>query len=107
MTTESVRAELLARLDVLLNRRDRLATHLRNDDGRLEADPEDRASLVGMDEVVEDIDEAGRTEIGAIRSALERLEAGTWGTCSVCGEAISPKRLAALPEASTCVGCAA
>lgn len=107
MTAESARAELLSRLDVLLNRRDRLATHLRNDDGRLEADPEDRASLVGMDEVVEDIDEAGRTEIGAIRAALERLDAGTWGICAVCGEPIAPKRLAALPEAMSCVGCAA
>jgi DnaK suppressor protein len=37
--------------------------------------------------------------------ALRRMDAGTFGTCVVCEEDISPKRLAALPWASSCIVC--
>jgi DnaK suppressor protein len=42
-----------------------------------------------------------------VRSALQRLDEGTFGTCLTCGDAISPSRLAALPWALRCVGCEA
>ncbi len=42
----------------------------------------------------------------AIDEALARAEAGTYGTCTVCGTAISPDRLAALPATPVCVNCA-
>ena len=35
--------------------------------------------------------------------ALERLDAGTYGICEVCGEAIPRERLEARPEARYCV----
>ena len=38
-----------------------------------------------------------------IKRALERITAGTYGTCSVCKESIDPKRLEANPAASSCV----
>jgi DnaK suppressor protein len=41
-----------------------------------------------------------------IDAALERLENGTYGVCEVCGEAISPERLAARPAARRCIRCA-
>jgi len=34
--------------------------------------------------------------------ALERLEAGTYGTCEVCGRDIEPERLEARPAARYC-----
>jgi DnaK suppressor protein len=37
-----------------------------------------------------------------ITRALERLDAGTYGSCQVCGEQIDDERLQARPEASTC-----
>ena len=37
--------------------------------------------------------------------ALQRLADGTYGRCERCGDRIGAKRLAALPEATTCVGC--
>lgn len=40
-----------------------------------------------------------------IDKALEAIEQGTYGTCSRCGKAIDPGRLAVLPEAITCVDC--
>lgn len=38
-----------------------------------------------------------------IKSALERISAGTYGICGVCKQAIDPKRLEANPAASSCV----
>jgi len=37
--------------------------------------------------------------------ALSRVSDGQYGVCSECGEAIPPKRLFALPDATTCVAC--
>lgn len=40
-----------------------------------------------------------------IVQAMERLDDGSFGTCAVCGEEIAPRRLLAIPEATTCVRC--
>jgi len=41
-----------------------------------------------------------------VRSALDRLHGGSYGSCEVCGAAIPPERLEALPWAVRCVACA-
>lgn len=40
-----------------------------------------------------------------INRALKRIEAGEFGVCLHCGQAISAKRLTALPWAALCIGC--
>ncbi len=40
-----------------------------------------------------------------VRSALRRIEDGSFGTCLHCEEEISPKRLAAVPWAPFCIQC--
>ena len=40
-----------------------------------------------------------------LAAALERLREGEYGICEECGEAISPARLRAMPEVTTCVCC--
>ncbi|MDQ2842825.1 MAG: TraR/DksA family transcriptional regulator [Acidobacteriota bacterium] len=40
-----------------------------------------------------------------VRSALRRIEDGSFGTCLHCDEEISPKRLAAVPWAPYCIQC--
>lgn len=42
-------------------------------------------------------------EIRALEAALERVENGTYGLCSECGEPIPEKRLLARPTAELCV----
>jgi RNA polymerase-binding transcription factor DksA len=37
--------------------------------------------------------------------AIEQAEAGAYGICEVCGQAIDPERLAIMPEATMCVSC--
>ena len=45
-------------------------------------------------------------EIRRIDAALKRVEAGEYGYCVECGEAIDPKRLKIDPAAPRCQGCA-
>jgi DnaK suppressor protein len=40
-----------------------------------------------------------------VQEALHRIHAGTFGICAECEENINPKRLAAIPWASTCIVC--
>jgi RNA polymerase-binding protein DksA len=41
-----------------------------------------------------------------VEAALERIEAGTYGTCELCGREIPKQRLDALPQTATCIDCA-
>jgi len=40
-----------------------------------------------------------------VRTALQRIRDGSFGTCIECESAISPKRLAAVPWAPCCIQC--
>jgi RNA polymerase-binding protein DksA len=50
-----------------------------------------------MEQLEEQLDE--------IRKALQRIEDGTYGQCSNCGNFILPGRLEALPYAKLCINC--
>lgn len=59
------------------------------------------------DEVLEDLGNAGKAEIAQIRAALARIEDGTYGVCTKCGDDISAERLETLPATPFCRNCAA
>ena len=44
--------------------------------------------------------------LNQIEEALERMEAGVYGTCSDCGREVPKARLNAIPYATRCVQCA-
>jgi RNA polymerase-binding transcription factor DksA len=44
--------------------------------------------------------------LSEVEAALERLDAGTYGLCEVCGNQIGPDRLEAMPAAARCISCA-
>ncbi len=46
-----------------------------------------------------------RGHLAEIEHALQKFAEGTYGLCDVCGQAIDPARLEALPQASLCVNC--
>jgi DnaK suppressor protein len=49
--------------------------------------------------------ERSSKQLRDVRDAFRRITAGTFGVCVECDEAISPKRLAAVPWASSCIRC--
>ena len=49
--------------------------------------------------------ERNSNRLREVRVALRRLDAGTFGVCAGCEEAIHPKRLAVVPWAACCVVC--
>jgi RNA polymerase-binding protein DksA len=65
----------------------------------------DRAQAEELEEVLEQLDEQSRREVEDIQAALARIEAGTYGRCETCGQAINAARLNALPMVRRCLSC--
>jgi len=55
--------------------------------------------------VLELLDDVDHLQLLRIGRALERIDQGSYGICTVCGGTIAPARLRALPEADHCAGC--
>lgn len=74
----------------------------KNTDGE-EADFADTADHI--EELVTNVPLVAELEarLHEVDDALAKIEAGTYGTCEVCNEAIAPERLTANPAAKTCV----
>jgi DnaK suppressor protein len=51
------------------------------------------------------LEENSEHVLAEIDSALARIEAGTYGICRTCGQAISEERLEAIPYATQCIEC--
>ena len=47
----------------------------------------------------------GHNQLTEVRSALDRLEDGTFGECQQCGNQIGEKRLEAVPWTAYCISC--
>ena len=71
-----------------------------------DADSSERAVQMEDDEALEGQAAIVAGEIASVRRALERIEDGSYGTCTQCGEAIAEGRLEARPEAALCIDCA-
>ena len=99
---DALRTQLENRLTRLLRRVERIEGDLRQTHDR---DWQERATELENDEVLEGLDEMTLREIEQIRTALKRIESGSYGTCSVCGQPIGTERLVAVPGAITCVAC--
>ena len=57
------------------------------------------------DEVLDAIGNETSATIRLVKSALLRLQDGSYGICTRCSENISEARLSILPETTTCIGC--
>ena len=44
-----------------------------------------------------------RQDLDDIEKALERMDAGTYGTCEVCGNEIGAARLEVMPSTRVCI----
>jgi len=100
---EKTKELLQARLIELTAKVSEINSELRQPDN---ADWEERATENEGDEVLEDMGKTALEEINMINSALQRIDVGTYGECTSCGEKIGDKRLKALPFTATCLDCA-
>lgn len=66
----------------------------------------EQAGEVENDEAIDEIARVTKEELTQIDSALQRVDASTFGTCTACGETISAERLAIIPMAELCKNCA-
>lgn len=82
------------------------AVHEMSDAGGEEIpDPNDRATLEeGLNWSLR-LRDRDRKLIGKVKDALARLDAGTFGQCTSCGQPISPARLRARPVTDLCIDC--
>ncbi len=71
-----------------------------------DADMTEQAVMDASDEPLEALNEAGLVQIAGTKLALARIEAGSYGVCTSCGEAIHAGRLEAMPIAAQCISCA-
>ncbi len=71
-----------------------------------EIELEERASEEVVARLLERLDDRGRREVEEIDAALERISAGSYGTCTRCAEPIALPRLQALPATRLCIACA-
>jgi RNA polymerase-binding protein DksA len=103
MDTQPIEASLKKKLIELESR----LAHVKKDMSQSHsADSSEQAVERENDEVLEEVGQETQSAIEDIRLALARIEQGSYGICSACGESISPGRLEARPEAVHCVRCA-
>lgn len=97
-----VRSELQQRLSELEARAGRVEAEMTVP---MNADSEEQATEMADDSMLASEDAMIIDEIGAVRAAIGRIDSGHYGKCFSCGADIAPERLAALPEATTCMDC--
>lgn len=87
-------------------RREKLARHVSHREEPLPQDFAEQAVELENDETMVALEDELYEQLRAVDDALARLEAGTYGQCTECGEQIAAERLEALPAASHCIDCA-
>jgi RNA polymerase-binding protein DksA len=105
-TLETFRRKLLDRKLSLLRHRGRWRADEEELLGEREADWEDTAAVDAAVSALDSLSERERLSLVRIQAALARMEAGSYGECITCGEAIEVARLRAVPDADRCAGCA-
>jgi DnaK suppressor protein len=63
----------------------------------------DAASETYERELDEGLEEDAQAQLREVETALARIEAGTYGTCEVCGKEIPEERLEAVPWTKLCI----
>jgi DnaK suppressor protein len=74
-------------------------------EGGFDDDPADAGSASFERETAQSLSNHARNLLSQIDDAMRRMDAGTYGTCERCGEAIETARLEALPYATLCMSC--
>jgi DnaK suppressor protein len=99
------RDKLLDRRESLVGQVQQAELYSRERDAEATQDPADMAANAYTKELLVSMSDNDRQLLNLIDEALERIEELTYGKCVRCGEALSEKRLDAVPWARHCVRC--
>ncbi len=69
------------------------------------ADPLDMTQQAAERDVAVQMLDRGSKQVRRVRSAIDRIDDGSYGLCLECEEEIAPKRLKAIPWAELCIHC--
>jgi RNA polymerase-binding transcription factor DksA len=100
-----VRSDTLAQIDALTREFDEVVAASKSSNADDEHDPEGATIAFERQQVAALLDQA-RARLADVDAALARSLAGDYGRCVECGRPIAPERLAARPQARTCIDCA-
>lgn len=106
MSTEVIRRRLLARRSSLIARYRGGVERIDEELAEHQSEEAERAAEHWDATVISSLGNAEVSALGDVVAALVRLDAGSYGTCTICGEPIAERRLAVMPEATCCVSCA-
>jgi DnaK suppressor protein len=98
----AVETSLRARLAALTSDIDGLEADRR---APLDADFSEQAIELAGQDAIGGIEDNKVAEAAGIRAALARIADGSYGVCTRCGCTIPAARMAAVPTATSCVGC--
>lgn len=93
---ENLKEELLTRIR-------KIEDHLHNPQDELNEHWDDQAIAMRDNDMRKNLLVEAEQELQHVYNALSRIENGTYGECSVCEEAIEPRRLEAVPYATLCM----
>jgi DnaK suppressor protein len=100
------RTDTLAQIDALTRDFDEVVAASTSSNADDEHDPEGATIAFERQQVAALLDQA-RRRLADVDEALLRAATGDYGTCTDCGQPIAAERLAARPQARTCIECAA
>ena len=108
--SDEMLADLRAQLESELKRLERSMRTTDEASRPVELDQQAVGRLSRMDSLqnqhlTQNLKEREQVRYAALIGALKRMEEGSYGFCSECGDAISPGRLMIYPETEVCAGC--
>ena len=108
MDPDTARTRLLTERERLMRLREEEVSILREATGTdwlsgEEQDPGDEANEIFELQREHSVTESLEAELALVDEALERVDAGTYGQCVICGRSIGDERLAARPMARYCI----
>lgn len=102
---EAERQRALRRLGDLTGDFDEVVAASRDSNADDEHDPEGATIAFERSQVAALVMQA-QGHLAEVEAAVQRLDAGTYGSCERCGQPIAIARLDARPAARTCIRCA-
>ena len=104
--TTDIRRDLIWTREQLARRLQRIRDDAGHRLAPLSQDAADRAQETFNDEVLERLGQTTSALIGQYQRAIDRIDAGQYGTCEACGLPIEAERLQVVPQATECADCA-